>query len=93
MVLSLVLSTRSVSILGVYDTMNNIIPSQTIIAGNTISKIKSTMGVNTLFPETDNYVLDINGPVKISHSEIIEVVKFSILLVLKLALRYARKAR
>ena len=66
-------NTRSVSILGVYDTMNNMVPSQTIIAGNTISKIKSTMGVNTLFPETDNYVLDINGPVKISHSEIIVI--------------------
>ena len=66
-------NTRSVSILGVYDSMNNMIPTQTIISGNIISKIRSTMGINTLFPETENYVLDVNGPIKVSHSEIIVI--------------------
>ena len=40
------------------------IPPQTILLGNTISKITSTVGVNVLCPETENFVLDVNGPIK-----------------------------
>ena len=37
--------------------------------------IRKNHGINTFFPETENYVLDINGPVKINHSEIAMAIK------------------
>ena len=46
------------------------IPPQTILLGNTISKITSTVGVNVLCPETENFVLDVNGPIKGNHSAV-----------------------
>ena len=62
---------QSMAIMGLYDITNNLIPCQTMISGNTISKIRSTIGINTLYPKTENYVLDVNGPMKVSHNEII----------------------
>ena len=63
-------SSKSMGIIGIYDKVNNMIPCETILCGNTVSKIRSTIGINTLFPESDNYVFDVNGPVKINHREI-----------------------
>ena len=48
------------------------IPSQTIVSGNSLVKTRATTGFNTFKPTTENYVMDINGPVKIGHNEIHE---------------------
>ena len=48
------------------------IPSQTIVSGNSLVKSRATTGFNTFKPTTENYVMDINGPVKIDHNEIHE---------------------
>ena len=66
-------NTRSMSMIGIYNSLNTLIPSQTIISGNTIIKNRSTMGINYLFSETENYVLDVNGPLKINHNEILVI--------------------
>ena len=66
-------NTRSMSMIGIYYSLNTLIPSQTIISGNTIIKNRSTMGINYVFSETENYVLDVNGPLKINHNEILVI--------------------
>ena len=40
-----------------------------------ISKVKkrSSIGINKCTPSVDNYIFDVNGPIKISHSEIVMV--------------------
>lgn len=49
---------------------DKITPSQVLVAGNNIGKNESTIGFNTYAPRTEEYVLDINGPVHIGHGEI-----------------------
>ena len=49
------------------------IPSQTMVAGNNVSFLRSTTGFNTFQPETDRYTVNINGPLKLQHQEIHEV--------------------
>ena len=66
-------NTRSAGILGIYDISKKILSSQTIVAGNSRVKNRSTVGINTFAPDADNYVMDINGPMKINHSEIVLV--------------------
>jgi predicted acyltransferase (DUF342 family) len=64
---------RSLGTFGVYDTSDNHITTQTIIAGNSTIVNRSTVGINTFKPITEKYVLDINGPTKINHNEIVLV--------------------
>jgi hypothetical protein len=45
----------------------------TMISGNNLVKNHSTVGINTRIPKHDEYVLDINGPTSISHSETTEI--------------------
>lgn len=49
------------------------IPSQTMVAGNNVSFLRSSTGFNTFQPETDRYTVNINGPLKLQHQEIHEV--------------------
>jgi photosystem II stability/assembly factor-like uncharacterized protein len=65
--------TRSSGIIGILDISNNFIPSQTITSGDSYVMKRTTLGINKSAPETDKYVLDINGPMKIGHSEIVMV--------------------
>jgi hypothetical protein len=71
---------RSVGILGLFDNSNNFITSQTIISSNNDNGInnRSTTGINTFVPDTEKYILDINGPTKINHSEIAMVLRKNI---------------
>jgi hypothetical protein len=63
-------STRSMAIIGLNDTLGNYISSQTIVSGKDAVKYYSTIGINTFSPKTDNYVMDINGPVHIGNGEL-----------------------
>ena len=65
--------TRSSGIIGLLDLSNNFIPSLTITSGKSSVTKKTTIGINKSVPETEKYVLDVNGPIKIGHSEIVMV--------------------
>ena len=49
---------------------NNYVPIETVVSGKNQMLLRGTVGFNTYSPKTENYVLDINGPVIIDHTEI-----------------------
>ena len=57
----------------VFDT-KRYIPSQTMTSGTSLVKTRATTGFNTFQPTTEDYVLDVNGPMQIRHNEIHETV-------------------
>jgi len=61
---------RSMGTLGCFDASNQYIPNQTIVSGSDTVKYKSTLGINTYSPRTDEYIVDINGPVHITNGEL-----------------------
>jgi hypothetical protein len=62
--------TRAMGTMGWVDVSGYFIPAQTIVSGNNISKYRSTTGFNTYAPRTEQYVVDINGPVHITNGQI-----------------------
>jgi photosystem II stability/assembly factor-like uncharacterized protein len=63
-------NTRSIGAMGCIDISNGTFnPSQTVVAGNSVVRYKTTTGINTYKPRQDKYVLDINGPVHITNGE------------------------
>jgi hypothetical protein len=64
---------RSSGIIGMLDVSNNLVPSLSMISGISKVKKRSSIGINKCTPSVDNYVFDVNGPIKISHSEIVMV--------------------
>ena len=73
-------TTRNMGTMGYMDINNKYIPSETIVSGNSLVNNRSTIGVNTYSPKTENYVMDINGPITIQHQELhlIQNVNFEI---------------
>ena len=67
-------NTRSMGSFGIYDDSINYLPTQLIVQGKDPVKYKSTLGINTFQPRTEEYVVDINGPVHIDNGDITEVV-------------------
>ena len=65
-------STRNMGIMGWNDICNNntFVPSEIVVSGNSHIKNRSTIGINKYTPNTEDYVLDINGPIHINHNEI-----------------------
>lgn len=45
-------------------------PSLQIVSGSSTVLNKSTTGFNTFSPQTDTYIMDINGPVYVHHNEV-----------------------
>ena len=69
-------TSRSMGFIGMtINSSGGFVPSQTIIAGNSLVKHRSTVGINTFVPKVDDYVLDVNGPVNINNGEITMVKK------------------
>jgi hypothetical protein len=62
-------NTRSMGTIGL-NNQNNYYPMQTIVSGNNQLYYKSTLGINTYSPKTEQYILDINGPTRIGNGEI-----------------------
>lgn len=62
--------TRAVGSTGLTDTSGNYKVTQTIVSGNSKVKYLTTMGVNTYAPKTEEYVMDVNGPLRIGNGEI-----------------------
>ena len=58
---------RSMGTLGWFDVSGYYNSAEMIVSGNINSNVPSTVGFNTFSPKTDNYCLDINGPVHINN--------------------------
>ena len=71
---------RSINVIGLNDACGNLINSQMIISNNRKDKYLSSIGFNTFEPKSDQYTVDINGPVRISNGEIqtLEEINFEI---------------
>lgn len=65
---------RSLGSIQLIDNNGMLIPSCTILSGKDPKKYYSTFGLNTYFPKTENYTLDINGPTRIGNGEINTIV-------------------
>lgn len=76
-------TSRSVGILGLHDISGNYYQNQTIVYGTDPVKYKTTLGINTYIPKTENYTLDINGPVHINNGDI-TVVKLADFQIIKM---------
>ena len=63
-------TSRSVSLMGVNDTCGNYLHNQMIISNNNKDKYLTTMGINTFSPKSDQYIVDLNGPIRIANGEI-----------------------
>jgi hypothetical protein len=73
---------RSMLSYGITDKSGNYMPTETIVQGSlNNTKYLATTGMNTYMPRTDQYVVDINGPVIIDNGDIVNVnnTKFEIL--------------
>ncbi len=66
---------RSIGSIGCFDSSGTYIPNQTIVSGSSTIKNKTTLGINTYNPKSDDYALDINGPVHIDNGEITTIAK------------------
>ena len=56
--------------IGISDNVGNYYQNQMISRGTDLIKNKTTLGINTYSPKTNNYALDINGATRISNGEI-----------------------
>ena len=73
-------TTRSMGSMGWTDICNTnyvfsddrYVVSQSMVSGNSLVKNRSSTGFNTFQPKVDDYVVDINGPLKVNHNEIHE---------------------
>ena len=63
-------TSRSMGVIGLTDSSGIFIPNQTIVSGSNNIKYKTTTGINTYKPRTENYVVDINGPIHIDNGDI-----------------------
>ena len=63
-------TSRSVSLMGVNDICGNYLHNQMIISNNNKDKYLTTMGINTFSPKSDQYIVDLNGPIRIANGEI-----------------------
>jgi hypothetical protein len=61
---------RSMGVLSICDTSDNKIPSQTVISGSDLVKYRTTTGINTLKPHSEQSVLDVNGPIFVNNNDI-----------------------
>ena len=69
--------TRQMGLMGWQDPSGTFLPSQIQVTtgNNNLIKNRITTGINTYMPLTEDYVLDINGPLKIHHQEIREALR------------------
>ena len=61
---------RSMTSIGITDSCGNFIPNQTIVSSSIKGKYKTTMGINTYKPNTEKYVVDMNGPLHIDNGDV-----------------------
>jgi hypothetical protein len=62
--------TRPMNLIGLNDASGNYVHNQMILSGNNKANYTSTLGINTYMPKTEQYVVDMNGPLRIANGEI-----------------------
>ena len=70
-------ASRASGIIGLTGNANHsfVNPVQTIVSGNSTVKYFSTTGINTFQPRTEQYVLDVNGPIHVDNGDVTSVVQ------------------
>ena len=63
-------SSRGMAMVGLTDASGEYIHSQMTVASTNKYKYPSTLGINTYRPRTEDYVLDVNGPMHLGNGEI-----------------------
>lgn len=63
-------TSKSINMIGLNDVCGNYVHNQMILSGDHKGYYTSTLGVNTYMPKIQEYVVDINGPVRIANGEI-----------------------
>ena len=66
---------RSMNVIGVNDISGNLIVNTMIVEGTNKHKFKTTLGINTYQPVTEQYVANLNGPLRLTNGEINTVLK------------------
>lgn len=61
--------TRSMGTIGILNTDASYIPTQVILSNTDPIKYRTSTGFNTYAPESNKYVMDINGPTRIGNGE------------------------
>jgi len=65
---------KAMGTIGLYDASADVYrPTQNIVRGNSLVKYKTTLGINTHAPRIDKYIVDINGPVRLTNGELTNV--------------------
>jgi len=64
---------RSFLTLGLTNGVGTYSPTQNIVSGTNTAKLRSTIGINTHAPLYDEYMMDINGPIRIVNGEVSDV--------------------
>jgi len=67
--------TRSMGVISYLDVSGNQIPSLMMVSGNNSVLNRSTIGINTYSPRTENYAFNVNGPVHITNGQVNKIVK------------------
>ena len=62
--------TRSMGTIGILQTDSSYIPTQVILSNTDPIKYRTSTGFNTYAPESNKYVMDINGPTRIGNGEL-----------------------
>lgn len=63
-------TSKAINMIGLNDVCGNYVHNQMILSGDHKGYYTSTLGVNTYMPKIQEYVVDINGPVRIANGEI-----------------------
>jgi hypothetical protein len=63
-------TSKPINMIGLNDACGNYVHNQMILSGDHKGYYTSTLGVNTYMPKIQEYVVDINGPVRIANGEI-----------------------
>ena len=61
---------RNMGTMGWVDNSGVYIPLELFVSGNSLVKNRATMGINTFTPKTEDYIMDVNGPIHLHHNEI-----------------------
>jgi hypothetical protein len=61
---------RNMGTMGWFDISGKYIPLELFVSGNSLVKNRGTIGINTFTPETEKYILDVNGPIHLHHNEV-----------------------
>ena len=66
---------RAMGTVGLTDICLGFIPNQMMVSSTNRAKYLSTLGINTYMPQTEKYIMDVNGPLHINNGDINTILK------------------